>query len=221
MRKTPATVQARQPFAGSLATREHEADDFFGGDAPLERDALDLVHQQPVDQVLHAGAGLWQRRIGDDELVVDDADGDRRLLLLERLERSEETFDVTAEQRMVGGIELRRACAGREPSQQFVVECQLCASVGAHADAASRVVMAAIPRLRARLWRRLGLPARPLPTRSTQRVHRADRADTSKRVRRRAAELPVGEYGPPVSRVQRRLQRLDRLGPSKCSQCFD
>ena len=58
----------------------------------------------------------------DDELVVDNADGDRRLLLLERLESREQALDVPAEQRMVGGVELRRADAGGEPPQQFLVE---------------------------------------------------------------------------------------------------
>ena len=65
---------APPPFVDELGDAEHQADDFFRRDAALERDPLDLVRQQPIDQLLHAAAGLRQRRVGDDELVVDDAD---------------------------------------------------------------------------------------------------------------------------------------------------
>ncbi len=95
-----------------------------------------------------------QRRIGDDELVVDDADGDRRLLLLERLERGEEALDVAPEQRVIGGVELRRPGAGSEAAEQFLVEGQAAGGFGGHA---------VMPLLRALLWRRRARRARRSP----------------------------------------------------------
>ena len=109
-------------FGRELGDAEHQPDDFLRRDAAFERDALDLVHEQPIDQVLHPAAGFGQGGVGDDELVVDDADGDRRLLLLECLEGGEQALDVAAEQRVVGGVELRGAGAGGKPPQQFFVE---------------------------------------------------------------------------------------------------
>ena len=51
------------------------ADDFLRRDAPLERDALDLVIACSfVIELLQPGADFRQRRVGDDELLADDAD---------------------------------------------------------------------------------------------------------------------------------------------------
>ena len=44
------------------------------------------------------------------------------MLLVERLERGEQPVDVAAEERMVGGVELRGADAGGEPPQQLLVD---------------------------------------------------------------------------------------------------
>ena len=44
------------------------------------------------------------------------------MLRMQAAERREQPFDVAAEQRMVGRVELRRPDAGRKPPQQFFVE---------------------------------------------------------------------------------------------------
>ncbi len=115
-----------------LGDAEHQSDDFLRRDSAFERNPLDLVHEQPIDQILHPAAGFRQGRIGDDKLVVDDADGHRRLLLLECLEGGEQSLDVPAEQRVVGGVQLSRAGTGRKAPEQFFVECEARGGIGGH-----------------------------------------------------------------------------------------
>ena len=53
--------------------RVHELRGFLRRDAALERDPLDLVILQPLDELGHPEARLRHRRVGDDELLPDDA----------------------------------------------------------------------------------------------------------------------------------------------------
>ena len=76
----------------------HESVDLLGGDAAVEGDALDLVVAQPLDQLAHAALALGIG-VGHDQLVADDADGDRGHLLLQDLEGGEQPVDVAAEER--------------------------------------------------------------------------------------------------------------------------
>jgi hypothetical protein len=100
--------------------------------AALDRDALDLVREQPLDQILHPDARLRQRCVRDDELAIDDADGDGGERLMERFQRGEETLDVAREQRMIGRIELRGARAGRKSPEQLFVNRNSVLGIGTH-----------------------------------------------------------------------------------------
>ena len=107
----PAECRQRQDERGNLLLRH----------TTLERDALDQMIFQPLDEFGHAQAGLGHRRVSDDELRADDADGDRRLRRMEHLEHGKQALDVSPDERVIGGIELRRAHAGGEAAEQLVV----------------------------------------------------------------------------------------------------
>ena len=97
----------------------HQRDELVLRDAALERDALDLVVLQLPDELGHRRADLVHRRVGDDEVAADDADGDRRLLLVQGRQHRDQPGHVARDERVIGGVELgvadarRRSAAGR------------------------------------------------------------------------------------------------------------
>src|SRR5262249_24691525 len=82
---------------------------------------FDGVLLQTPDQFAEARAGLGERRVGDDEVGSDNADSNRRKLLMERLQRLDQAVEIPRDQRGIRPVELRRAGAGGEwPDQPFV-----------------------------------------------------------------------------------------------------
>ena len=112
--------------AGDLAAEArqvlHQRDELVLGHAALEGDALDLVVLQLPDELAHRRAELVHRRVGDDHVVADDPDGDRRLLLVQRPEHRDQPRHVARDERVVRRVELRVPDAGRGPAQQVLVE---------------------------------------------------------------------------------------------------
>ena len=109
-----ASAASARPSAGD---RMHECRCFLSRDAAFERNPLDFVILQPLDQFGHPLAGLRHRRVGHHQLRADDADRDGRLEAVQAPQDREQPFDVASDERMVGGVELRRAHAGGEAPQ--------------------------------------------------------------------------------------------------------
>ena len=159
--------------------------------------------------------------------VADDADGDGGLLLVQRLQHGEEPVDVAADERMIGGVELRGAHARGEPPQQLFVLTATrdgCSTSVRFPILIPDPVLTPVRELRAprRGPRRRADPLEPR-ARASQRRRPPPAVPIRAAARRAAAarDAPRPQRRPPVALLQRERQRLDRVGTAEGAERLD
>ena len=90
--------------------RGQQGGEFVGRDAAIEHDALDFEGPETPDHLAHRlGCRARQRRVANDHIVADDADGDRRNIGEELIDRLIEPVEGALHERVRRSIELGAA----------------------------------------------------------------------------------------------------------------
>ena len=105
------------------------SDELVGRDAALEGDALDADPLEAAHQLAVGLAAARNRQIADDDVVPDDADGERGLVGEQLGARFAQRAERARHQRVTGRVELRATNGRGQATDEVVGHAQLAGSV--------------------------------------------------------------------------------------------